>query len=118
MPSWPVGLPQTPEFGSFSEQKQRNATSFTPEVGPPKMRKRATASGSQVTAKFRMTDAQVVTFNDFFENTLDDGTIAFDWAHPVNGNTYSWMFAVDAAPTREIQGHGYNFVTCKLVRLP
>lgn len=118
--SWPGGLPQKPVYGGFTEQRQRNVVAFQPEAGPPKARRRSTAVAVPATARFEMTDAQVVTFNTLFETTLVDGTLPFTWAHPRTNVSYTWMFSpgVQDAPVIESNNVDLNVVTCKLIRLP
>lgn len=80
------------------------------------MRRRNTANGTIADAGFEMTDAQVADFDDFFADDLYDGTLAFTWAHPLTGTTYSWMFS--EPPSKAKIGFDYNRVSCRLVRLP
>lgn len=117
MPAFPATLPG-PVWGSFSEQRQRNILAFAPDVGPPKMRRRSSAVAVPASAAFLLTDAQLATFDTFFETTLKDGTLSFTWNHPHTGVSYSWIFAPDEAPTRDYSAPGVTRVSCKLMRLP
>ena len=118
MPTWPAGLPQCPILNGFSEQRQRNVVAFEPEVGPPKMRRRSTAVGVLTSIAYRMTVAHVSTFNTFYEDTLEDGSLPFEWDHPITGTTYDWMFDANEAP-RFDRLTPYTFrVTFNLIRLP
>ena len=98
MSTWPTDLPQCPILNAFSEQRQRNLVSFKPDVGPPKIRRRASASAVLAAVSFRMTDDDVGSFNTFFEDTLKDGSLPFDWQHPIDGLIYSWWFDSGEAP--------------------
>jgi hypothetical protein len=117
MPSWPSNLPQTPLY-SFSEQRQRNVAAFKPEVGPAKLRRRSTAVPTDANAVFVMTDAQVDEFTDFYVDDLEDGSLPFDWVHPVIGTEYTWVFDSEEAPTVERVAPDVNNVKCKLQRMP
>jgi hypothetical protein len=115
--SWPTELPQTPQYG-FQEQRQRNIVSFKPEFGPPKMRLGSTGASTDAVASFIMTDDQVDIFQSFYILDLSDGVLSFQWAHPVTGITYDWVFNSDEAPMIERTAPDVNTVQCKLQRIP
>ena len=117
MTTWPATLPQCPIM-NFSEQRQRNVVAFAPEVGPAKMRRRSTAVGVKTDLTFRMSTTQLAAFNTFYIDTLFDGTLPFDWAHPVTKVSYSWMFSDKDAPTIERVGPTSHRVSFSLMRLP
>lgn len=106
-----------PAFG-FRERRQRNVVGFAPETGIPKMRRRSTAVCVETQAKFELDDADLATFKTFYETTLKDGTLPFTWTHPVDGQSYTWMFSADAAPEIEATTYGFHTVTCEMLRLP
>ena len=115
---FPSTIPQSPIYGGFTEQRQRNVTSFAPEVGSPKIRRRSTAVCVPCIAIFEFSDAQLAVFNTFYETTLLDGTLPFTWVHPRTADTFIWMFSVEEAPQTEATGSNLNRVTCKIIRLP
>lgn len=117
MTAWDASLPQKPEREGWKEVPQRNVAIFSPDVGPPKYRRRNTANGTVASVTYIMTDAQVATFLTFYQTTLVDGTLPFTWNHPISGVSYSWIF--DEQPP-EIQSNQYNWntVTFQLRRLP
>lgn len=90
--AWPATLPQCPTLSGFSETPQPNVTSFKPEVGTPKVRRRSTAKGWMTEIGYRMTNAQVLAFYTFYETTLEDGSLPFTWPHPITKTSYNWMF--------------------------
>jgi hypothetical protein len=114
---WPDAL-SCPILSSLSEQRQRNVGSFNPDVGPPKMRRRSTAVGVLTSMAFRWTDAQVAIFDEFYINTLADGTLPFSMNHPRTTTSYSWMFVPDESPTLERFAPGVCRVSIKIIRLP
>jgi hypothetical protein len=118
MPTWPAGLPQCPVLNAFSEQRQRNVVAFSPDVGPPKMRKRSTAVAVLTSVAYRMTTSHLATFNTFYEDTLEDGTLPFDWEHPITNVTYSWMFDAREAPRIDRMTPATFRVSFSLLRLP
>lgn len=117
-PAWPAGLPQCPVLNGFSERRQRNVVTFNPEVGPQKARRRSTAATVLTGCTFRMTNAQKLTFDTFYETTLADGSLPFTWAHPVTKVGYTWMFAQDESPQRNRATPNTFTISFNLVRLP
>lgn len=115
---WPTTLPQCPTLNSFSEQRQPNVATFTPDVGPPKIRRRSTAVGVMTAVGYRMTTADVETFNTFFANTLKDGSLPFAWPHPISKVIYTWMFDPKEAPKIDRMTPDTFRVSFNLIRLP
>ena len=115
--SWPGSLPQKPLLG-FTEQRQRNLAMFSPDVGPPKMRRRSTAVPVNSSITLKLTDTQLATFDLFFEVTLADGTLPFTWPHPRTGINYSWIFSPQDAPQKQALTKNVTQVTFKLLQLP
>ena len=115
--AWPGTIPATPILG-FTEQRQRNVTTFQPDVGSPKMSRRSTAVTYNCVATFKMTDAELASFNTFYETTLQDGTLPFTWAHPRTSVSYTWVFHPEDSPNIEVTNYDHNTVNVKLVRLP
>lgn len=115
---WPNELPQCPNLQSLVEQAQANLVVSKPDVGPPKMRRRSTARGVATSATFRMSADQLVIFEDFFENTLADGSLPFQWTHPRLGKTFWWMFSPDDPPRISRIAPKRYYVDIRLLRLP
>jgi len=118
MPTWPATLPQCPIISGFSEQKQTNNAGFSPDVGPPKGRRRSTATCVSTTVPFKMTNQQKLDFEDFFGIDLADGTLPFTWLHPVTKVSYSWMFTQGSAPKMSRLTTRTWMISCELLRLP
>lgn len=116
--SWPATLPQCPILNAFSETPQPNVVSFKPEVGPPKQRRRSTAKAWITNVSYRMTNAQLLTFKTFFETTLEDGALPFNWAHPVTKVSYDWMFTEGDEPQITRFASNASTVAFKITRLP
>jgi hypothetical protein len=115
---WPPTLPQCPILNGLGEQRQRHIMAFAPEVGPPKMKRRSTAVEVLTNLAFRMTNAQVLTFYTFYETTLSDGILPFDWPHPVTKISYTWVFEGKEAPKRDRMTPNTSRITFNLLRLP
>src|SRR5262245_51568531 len=116
--TWPTSLPQCPILNAFEEQPQLNAVSFQPDVGPLKLRRRASAKAWACTAEFRMNDAELADFNTFYETTLEDGTLPFYWDHPVEKVSYRWMFKSNEQPKITRYARNASRVHLSLLRWP
>lgn len=113
--SWPLSLPAAPLRGSWSETLEDDVIAFRPEVGPPKLRRRATSSWSTAQAGFVMTAAQVSQFLDFYRNIVANGSLPFTFMHPVEGVAATWTF--EAAPQINDGTYGAKRVTVALRRV-
>jgi hypothetical protein len=45
-----------------------------------------------------MTSAELAIFNTFFIDTLEDGTLPFNWIHPTRSLIFSWWFDSKQSP--------------------
>lgn len=83
--TWPVGLPQKPISGSFSESKGFNILRAPMDAGPAKMRKRSNRS-NMMSLSFLMTDSELDTLETFITSTIS-GIARFYYDHPITGDT-------------------------------
>lgn len=90
-PVWPLTLPQD-YFIGVSFQRRSAFAQFTVDAGPA-MRRRAFGNAStDVKIPMLFRQQQMVTFDDFYINTVRDGALEFDWIHPVTGAPASYRF--------------------------
>jgi len=115
--AWPTVI-NNPIYGGFTEQRQRNAVSFNPDFGQPKMYRRGTAATYNCQATFIMDDNELLAFITFYETTLTDGTLPFTWNHPRTGISYTWCFDPSESPIIETSDYGVSTVRAKIIRLP
>ena len=92
MATWPTSLPQKPLAGSYQEQQESQLVRSPMETGPAKQRRRFTARVDTFSCQFLMDESQVVTFKNFFNNTLDGGALSYDWEDPRTGATRKFRF--------------------------
>jgi hypothetical protein len=85
MPAWPADLPQKPLVDGFEEKAPTLVARTTMDVGPAKVRRRATVGLTQMKCAFRMSAAQRASLLTFWQTTLAGGSLSFSWAHPVSG---------------------------------
>jgi len=100
MATWPTSLPQKPLAESYQEAQESQLVRSSTETGPAKQRRRFTARVDTFSCRFLMDESQVVTFKDFFNNTLEGGALSYDWEDPRTGNTRNFRFrgSGDTAP--------------------
>ena len=82
-PVWPSTLPQAPLAASLSMKRQDATVRFQPDVGDPIVRNRYTAKARTYTFNMIFSAAQLATFDTFFDTTLANGSLKFDWLDPV-----------------------------------
>lgn len=80
--TWPTTLPIRPSARSFNEQEEPNIARTNMDVGPPKVRRRATAAINRLELTYIMDSQQVEIMKDFIHFTLNDGAEFFDFFHP------------------------------------
>lgn len=99
--SWPSTLPQSPR--AWQEEMVDNLIRTQVSAGPPKVRRRFTASRIQARASFILKREQYDTLKQWFESELEHGVQAFSFRNP-NSNTLQ-AFRLLAAPSIEsVQG--------------
>lgn len=92
MATWPTSLPDNFLASAYSESPPDNTIRTKMDVGPPKMRRRGTAAARPIRGTLLMTDAQLATFDTFYDSTLDSGADRFDWTHPRSGSSVEFRF--------------------------
>src|SRR5690606_30510317 len=92
---WPSTLPTEPFVRSFRESLPKNTIRTQMEVGPAKVRRRSTARVKTISFILPIPRADVPTFTTFFEDTLADGSLPFDFTHPRTLETLTFRFLDD-----------------------
>jgi len=89
---WPASLPNYVLVDGYTELMPDNTLHSKMEIGPPKSRRRSTAGIQLFAAKIYLDAATAASFSDFYQTTLADGTLSFDWEHPRTGATVTMRF--------------------------
>ena len=117
MPAWPSApFPQTPLADGYEEVTAPNIARTSMEHGPAKHRRRFTAKTTAFTTQWLLTNAEVETFMAFFETTLSDGALSFDFPEPRDVSTT--ITARFLEPPVVSSSGGLYEVACRLERLP
>lgn len=87
---WP--LPSRKLHIGFQRVPLPNVVRSQFDVGPAKTRRRATARGFDIKGTITITDAELATFETWFEDTILDGSLEFDWTDPQTGDPITLAF--------------------------
>ena len=98
MPSWPGTLPADLLVEGYRERPPVTGLRFDPDAGPAIQRRRLTANVRPIAGVLSLTKAQVAIFDDFWVNTLANGSLEFDWTHPRAGASVTFRFVNTEAP--------------------
>ena len=85
MSSWPATLPQYPIMQGYQENPADTIIRTKMDQGPDKVRRRTTANTVNFKVSYIMTDAQVATFDTFYNATISGGADKFTMPHPRTG---------------------------------
>jgi hypothetical protein len=88
---WPVSLPQYSLIGA-TEQLPQTLLMTEMEAGIPKRRNRYTAGIRPLEIPLKLTNVQANVFAEFFEITLKNGALPFEWKLPRTGATVEFQF--------------------------
>lgn len=80
--TWPSGIPDDLLLREASETFASNTIRTQMEVGPAKVRRRATSAPRSIGGKLLMTKTQAATLDTFYTTTTGGGASAFTWHHP------------------------------------
>lgn len=121
MATWPASLPQTLLY-DLTGMRQAGKVRSQMDTGPAKQRKRFTAVAKEYDGALILTQAQVATFNTFYETTLGEGAVSFDWIDPYLDTSASLRFRAEpevtlVRPSDTLANRLYR-VTMPLERLP
>jgi len=92
-PIWPAGLPQRPLVDGYSNSFGNGAARTDMDSGPPKIRKRFTATAEPLRLVFRLTRLQVATLRAFFKDDCAYGAVPFSFVEPVLGASVRVAFS-------------------------
>jgi len=98
MATWHSALPQVPfNQGYIQAQDGNNVLRSQMGYGPPKVRRRTTASLQDMPITMPLTEAQRDALIVFYETTLEGGVLPFDWTDPLTGSTVEFQFSAPIA---------------------
>ena len=84
MPTFPIST--SPIYQSYGEAGPKRSVAKTQmEVGPPKVRRRASMGLRRIAAGYVITTSELANFEDWFNDNIGLGVEAFDWPDPRKG---------------------------------
>ena len=90
---WPPQLQQFLQRGEFSQTQQDTNIRTNVETGPIKQRRRFTQPQTQMVCMIWVPHDLYQVFLDFYNVTLLNGTLDFDFADPITGAATVWRFS-------------------------
>lgn len=116
--AWPATLPQCLVVG-YAEGLADNVLEYQPDIGPPITRRRSSTATRPLSGQMKMTRAQIAILKSFFEVTLDEGALPFEFPDPTaTGETLLVKFPKGSQPSWQQIGGGVYRVAIALTVLP
>ncbi len=88
-PVWPATLPQNMLMRGYAEASKDNVIASQNDIGPDKLRRRATAAVRPVAGSVVLDDDQLEILRDFIADTIGDGALAFTF--PAQSESGTWL---------------------------
>lgn len=115
-PVWPPSLPQNFFIGA-SFQRRTGFAQFSVDAGPSMRRRIAGNVSTDVRVPMILRAAEMVDFDEFYIETLLDGSLPFDWIHPVTGTTATYRFGAYPSFSILVSAEGNIFQTTMQLEL-
>jgi hypothetical protein len=116
MPTWPASLPSLPLADGYREITSHSIVRTEMEQGPAKLRRRSTAAVSKLTLSYLLSTADIQALEEFIQDDLMGGALAFSFDHPRTGSAVSCRFR--QLPEYGAVNGGYFKVSVELEVLP
>ena len=117
MPAWPGTLPQLFQRPGFKEVEGDNLLRTVMDKGPPKVRRRGSDATRKHVGHMIMDGTQYVTFRNFYNVTLANGSLLID-SGLVDAHGTLRTFRIEKPPEYEPLGNDYWQVSLELEELP
>jgi hypothetical protein len=111
--AWPFDVPLHALIDGYAEEAEDNVLEFTPEVGPPILRRRYSRAGIVIGFSTSMTGAQYAALLNFYRSTLKDGTAPFNRPHPRTGIVRTFRF-LGPPRARAVRAHDRYIVDFRI----
>lgn len=92
LPMWPSDLPTAPLVERYQETFADTSLRTKMEQGPAKLRQRTTAGVSELALSYLVSGAQAESLEEFYQDTLAGGSLAFSYQHPRRSTTVTARF--------------------------
>lgn len=115
IPSWPSGLPNELLQRGYNQTEPDTVLRSSMDVGPDKIRRRCTATPSDLKGTLLLTETQLGTLRTFYTDTLISGSLRFEARDPVTLVLKEFRFT---SPPTWSMNKGYFEVQFSLEILP
>lgn len=115
--TWPPSLPEYVLEQGYGEALEDQTVESTVEAGIAKVRRRFTAPVRRFAVVMQFDTSQAITFENFYLNTLQAGSLPFDWRHPRTGAALRFRFR-KPVPQYSVIGGEYVRVQMVLESIP
>lgn len=115
--TWPPSLPTYVLEQGYQENLEDQTIETSVEAGLAKVRRRYTASIRKFQMSVQMDEDQAEVFEIFFRDTLQGGSLPFEWRHPRTGVATTFRFR-KPVPQFTVVGGAYVRVTMTLEAIP
>lgn len=114
--TWPVSLQQILSEANFGLAIGETTLRSDMEVGPQKVRRRFTKGVNLFSASIYLTVSEYTIFYNFFNTTLNGGTLSFTYNHPIT--QVPTIFRFKSAPKVSSMGGGQFMTSFEWEELP
>ncbi len=105
--SWPSGFQELLNQAGFSLAFPRTYIESENDVGPRKRRNRTTQGPEKFSCSIVIEKSQYATFKNFYDVTLANGVLSFEYDHPFTGTLTEFIF-LDTPSIVPIGGTYFN----------
>jgi len=108
MSVWPLGLPQTALIEGYSENSEDVILKQNMDVGPDFRRRKQTRARNYISCSVILTEAQKGTLETFYDVTLMDGLLSFEWSPDGSSPTKTVHFVSPPVYRKQPNARGYE----------
>ena len=101
---WPASLQQKLNQADFSETLSNTGIRSETDIGLPKVRRRYTKGFEILACSVNIERTDVITFRNFYDTTLNGGTLTFEFTDPFTDSLQEFRFIIDNPPQINIVG--------------
>ena len=105
---WPASLPQRMLVAGFVERPPETRQRSEPDVGPSILFNRSTVGRHEIDGGVALDATQKATLEAFHATTLGNGTLPFDWVHPISQAATTFRFRSVPSYTPRARGQRWT----------
>ena len=104
-----------PNYEGFAFQKGTNRIEATFESGETFIKKTTRKTPDRFSFNLEFSESEYRVFQDFYDNTLDQGIEKFSWRHPLNDSMIICKFIGQIVVSAVVGNRFSIFLTCEIV---